>query len=114
MNNLPAEVAELMNDPPVDERLVDQKREEALTRLVDEIMAGREYPAKVHSGQQINLTDILCECDSAELADMVVNSLGGIGIYDQAEELVKDYLRDTHWHDMMVDDIELDRKYNDS
>ena len=111
-NNLPAELAEKLNDPPVDERLVEQKREEALTRLVDEIMAIREYPAKAHSSQQINLLDILADCDQWDLAVMVLTNIDSLDMRDGIEKLVKDYLRDTHWHDMMVDDIELDRKYN--
>ena len=112
MNNLPAEAAELLNDPPIDELLVDQKREEALTRLVDEIMAIREYPAKAHSSQQINLLDILADCDQYDLSVMVVTYCD-LNMRDGIEKLVKDYLRDTHWHDMMCRDIELDRRYND-
>ena len=111
-SNLPTDVAEKLNYTG-DDKLVEQKREEALTRLVDEIMAIREYPAKGHSSQQINLLDILADCDQWDLAVMVLTNIDSLDMRDGIEKLVKDYLRDTHWHDMMLRDIELDSKYND-
>ena len=94
-------------DEAADESLRGQFYEKALEDLVERMMNDEEYPRRVANGRdQINRLDILHECDHAVLADAVNTQLQE-GAFSDAletavERLVRDYLRDSSFHERRI------------
>jgi hypothetical protein len=78
--------------------------ERALDDLVWRLMDGQEYPRRcANKFRQINRLDILCEQDTYALATILLEAVdvGNAGWLDaetKVERIVREYLRDTHWH----------------
>jgi len=99
---IPAEIADQMHDFKDEPESAADK---ALERLVDVIMDDQEYPRRA-SGLQTNLLDILADSDASEVAGAVCAALSGHrDLQDGIRPIVTAALRDTRWHEMMVDEI---------
>ena len=87
--------------------------EPALTDLVELLMSCQGYPrarpGRAFPPRQINLCDILCECDQAELAEAVLahvaDPLCHPSLESRLEKIVSNYLRDTEWHTRRIEEL---------
>jgi hypothetical protein len=97
-----------------------EERDKALDELIDLLLKGEEYPRKTKYTQpQINLNDLLVEWlfeDSEEVAELIVKELStnGMGqvLRDGLRKMLEEHLAGSEWHNMMVEENELDAAYN--
>jgi hypothetical protein len=108
---IPAHIAERAHDGGgcADEAHEEKLRERALEELVDTVMDGNEFPRRA-TRQQINLLDILNDCDQSLLASSVTKQLCSDRVFiadlqTDVKKIVSDWLLDTEWHELMIEKL---------
>ena len=94
-------------DDAAGESLREQFYEKALEDLVERMMNDEEYPRRVTNGRdQITRLDILHECDHAVLAEAAERELRegwpSNALETAVKGIVRDYLRDSKWHERRI------------
>ena len=104
---MPAELAEKLSDIGDEDETLRQR---ALDDLVDRIMDFEEYPRRA-MGQQINLLDILIDCDHNWLAQAVWRELkDGPTLSLDIPKLVRAYLEDSEWLALRIAEMQQEDK----
>jgi hypothetical protein len=96
-----------------------EERDKALYNLVDIMMGGGAYPKRKFGqiGQpQVCLEDLIQEFDNLEVGALIAEEItkGGMGEILRAglRKMAEEYLVSSQWHDMMIEETELDAAYN--
>ena len=86
------------------EELAEQFYEKALEDLVWRVMDGQTYPKSAHWSEQTYLMVILKDADAIDVAGAICAELHGHGytLRQNIEAIVKDYLRDSRWHEIRI------------
>ena len=105
--NLPVEYAERVSDIGDEDETLRQR---ALDDLVDRIMDFEEYPRRA-TGQQINLLDILIDCDQEKLGQAVWRELKErLTLGQDVRKLVRARLEDSEWLALRIAEMQQEDK----
>ena len=92
-------------DEAAGESLREQYSEKALEDLVWRVMDGQTYPCSGRRYEQVNMIGILSDADAADVAGVICLALiyeSTTSLRNDIEAIVKDYLRDSSFHEKRI------------